>query len=284
MSGVDYFDDAQAINPFMTRSEPINRLVAVRELAAIREALEAAGISVHTVAAPPDCQDGVFTANWALVRSDTAIMSRLPNARKAEESYAAAALEALGKTIIHLPPSIQKFSGQGDALACGDILFGGHGYRSDPEALEFAARQLKLELVRLHTKPLVDKKGQPVSNAVSGLPDSFYYDLDLALAVLRPPLGGQKGLIAWCPDAFLPASRALLEAFDKVDKIEVTEEEAMNAFACNLVSTGQTVIMNAGAPSLAAAIESRGLQTVQLASPELAKGGGSIRCTSLSLG
>ncbi|QQS18999.1 hypothetical protein IPL68_03020 [Candidatus Saccharibacteria bacterium] len=59
--------------------------------------------------------------------------------------------------------------------------------------------------------------------------------------------------------------------------------EAKEAFACNLVSTGHTVVMSASAPQLQAAIESYGLQTITLAMPELAKGGGFIRCTTLTL-
>jgi N-dimethylarginine dimethylaminohydrolase len=41
--------------------------------------------------------------------------------------------------------------------------------------------------------------------------------------------------------------------------------------------------MNAGATEFAAAIEAHGLQTVRLENPELGKGGGSIRCTTLTL-
>lgn len=282
MSGVDYFSDDAPINPLMTQAEAIDLAEAAREHGRIKSALESADVTVHVVEPPKDCQDGVFTANWALVRRNKAVMARLPNARKAEEPYAAEILRGFGKEIVWLPEHIEKFSGQGDALPCGDYLFCGSGYRSDPEAQAFVAATLGYERIQLKAKPWLGSDGQPVINAYSGLPDSFYYDLDLALSILKFPEGSKKGLIAWCPAAFTPESQAVLRAFDGVDKIEVSESEAVSALVCNLVSTGETVIMNDDAPDFAVAIEAYGLKTIRLKNPQLAKGGGSMRCTTLS--
>jgi N-dimethylarginine dimethylaminohydrolase len=282
MSGVDYFDDGQAINPFMTQAEPIDLDKARVEHERIQAALESAGITVIKADPPVNCQDGVYTANWALVRGDKAVLASLPSARKAEEAYAAEVLAQYGKTVIRLPDGL-KASGQGDALPCGDLLFCGSQYRSDPEAQQFIADQLGYERIQLQTVPLLDDAGHPVTNTASGWPDSFYYDLDLAVSIIRFPSDEQKGLIAWCPAAFTPESQAILRALDSVDKIEVSEMEAREGFACNLVSTGQTVIMNSGGVQLATDLEAWGLRTIRLDNPELGKGGGSIRCTTLTL-
>ena len=83
MSGVGYFIDEAPINPFMTKHEPIDLAKAAQEHEAIQRALESVGVTVKRVAPPTNCQDGVLTANWALVRSDKAVLARLPNARKA---------------------------------------------------------------------------------------------------------------------------------------------------------------------------------------------------------
>ena len=282
MSGVDYFDDGQAINPFMTQSEPINLEKARAEHLQIQEALKSAGVTVVTVDPPAGCQDGVYTANWALVRGDTAVMSSLPAARKGEEVYAEHALAAQGKKIVHVPEGL-KFSGQGDALPCGNYLFCGSSYRSDVAAQEFVANTLGYERIQLEAVPQLDGAGEPVINAYSGWPDSFYYDIDLAISVIKAPDSGNKGLIAWCPEAFTEDSRMLLQNFDGVDKIEVSLEEAKHAFACNLVSTGETVVMSARAPEFKAALEQHGLTVVTPDISELAKGGGYIRCTTLTL-
>ena len=112
---------------------------------------------------------------------------------------------------------------------------------------------------------------------------SFFYDIDLALAVVKAPSGSTKGLIAYCPEAFTPDSRELLAAFDGVDKIEVSLIEAQMGFATNMVSTGQTVIMGRHAPELARALHDHGLTILSPDITELAKGGGYIRCTTLTL-
>lgn len=282
MSDIDYFDDGQPINPFMTQEAPIDLAKAKIEHENIRAALESAGVTVIKIKPPIGCQDGVYTANWALVRGDKAVLSSLPNARKGEEDYAEQQLVALGKTVIRVPEGLRA-SGQGDALPCGDVLFCGSQYRSDVEAQAFIAEQLGYDHIQLQTIPLLDENGQPVINSASGWPDSFYYDIDLALSIIKAPNGDRKGLIAWCPEAFTPESQAALRAYDAVDKIEVSEREAREGFACNLVSTGKTVIMNEGGMQLAKDLEANGLRIIRLNNPELSKGGGSIRCSTLTL-
>lgn len=275
MSGAEYFDDQSAINPYMDGSG-VDLEHAQAEHRSIQVAMERAGITVHKVPPPQDCQDGVYTANWALVRGDTAVLARLPNAREQEVPYAEQVLRGLGKKIAYVPDEL-RFSGQGDALPCGNYLFAGSNYRSDLAAQAFAAKTLGYELIQLQTVPKLDDKGNPVVNSYSGWPDSFFYDIDLALSVIRPDL------IAYCPEAFTPESQERLEALGGFEKIRVSLEEATEAFACNLVSTGSQVVMSNRAPQLQAELESRGLTVITPEVIELIKGGGFIRCTTLTL-
>jgi N-dimethylarginine dimethylaminohydrolase len=276
MSGADYFDDSQAINPYYIDGAPVNIAKAQAEHTMIRHALESAGITVVKVPPPKGCQDGIYTANWALIRGNTAILSHLPNAREAEEPYAEKVLKSLGKKVYKVPDGMH-FSGQGDHLACGNYLFTGSGYRTDPRTQDFVAKALGYEIISLQTVPELNRFGKPVINTASGWPDSFFYDIDLALAVIRPDL------IAWCPAAFMPESQQKLRAFTGVKKIEVSLSEAEQAFACNLISTGEIVIMSDHAPNLKAAIESYGLRTITPSVTEIVRGGGYIRCTTLTL-
>ncbi len=281
MSNAHHFSVTSAINPYYS-SPTADSSAAQTEHNTIRQALEQAGVKVTRVDAPADSQDGVYTANWALVRGSQAILASLPNVRKAAEDPAQAILEKQGLTVTRVPEGL-LFSGQGDALPCGDLLFCGKGYRSHEAAQAFAAEHLGYRRVQLQTLPQLDSTGQPVINAVSGLPDSYYYDIDLALAIIAPPTDNKEGIIAYCPEAFTEESRQILETFEEVDKIIVSEHEAREAFATNLVSTGQTVIMSADAPQLAADLQARGLEVIPVSAPELSKGGGFIRCISLSL-
>jgi len=276
MSGADYFNDGFAINAYMDDKIPVDIGKAKQEHHDIREALEEAGIEVIKVDPPRGCQDGVYTANWGLCRGDTTVMSSLPNKRKDEEPYAEKVLSDLGKRLVFVPDGL-KFSGQGDALPCGDYLFIGTNYRTDQKVHKFIADSLGFTVIGLQTIPSLDKQKKPIINKVTGWPDSFFYDIDLAIAILSPTL------IAWCPEAFTTDSQEKIRKLTDIEKIEVSYEEATEGFACNLVSTGKTVVMSANAPELQKTIEGKGLKTITPNITELAKGGGYIRCTTLTL-
>ncbi len=276
MSGTDYFDDGFAINAYMDDKVPIDAARATAEHAEIADCLTKAGIKVTKTTAPANCQDGVYTANWALVVGNKAILSNLPNKRQDEEPHAQRVLQDLGLDTIKLPGHV-PFSGQGDALVCGDYLFIGSNYRTDIESHALIQNEVPQKVVSLLTVPQLDDSGKPVINRVTGWPDSFFYDLDLALAVISPTC------IAWCPAAFTPQSQAIINQISDIEKIEVSLDEATRGFACNLVSTGSSVVMSDHAPELKSNLINRGLTIYTPHVTELLKGGGFIRCTTLTL-
>lgn len=276
VSGAEYFDDGFAINAYMDDAIPIDLPKAIQEHAVICQAYEAAGIEVIKVPAPERCQDGIYTANWGLVAGSKVILSNLPNKRKSEEPYAEHTLTDLGFNLVKFPEQY-KFSGQGDCLPCGKFLFVGSQYRTDHHVWPLLRRETGLHVIGLQTIPQKDAAGKPIINSVTEWPDSYFYDLDLALAVISPEL------IAWCPEAFTEESQKRIRAIDSLEKIEVSFDEAQHGFACNLVSTGETVIMSNHAPGLQSQLESRGFKVITPEVTELLKGGGFIRCCSLTL-
>src|SRR5487761_1572295 len=138
MSGPKYFA-VEELNPYSNKNNQPNPEKAAAEFASIRAAIKQAGVTVIKVDEPEGCQDGIFTANWGLCRGDICVLSSLPGPRKAEEPYAEKVLQGLGKKVIR-PPF--RFSGQGDALPCGNLLFAGRGYRNDPRIHEFLNKTL----------------------------------------------------------------------------------------------------------------------------------------------
>ncbi len=274
VSGAEFFADDFKINPYYG-GDSIDRAKAIAEHEAILTCFKEAGIELVKVDAPANCQDGVYTANWAITKNGKAVLSRLPKARKAEEPYAKQRLQELGYEIYEVPNNL-LFSGQGDALRCGDYLFAGSGYRSEPEAQQFVAKILGLQLIQLHAKPQLNPDGTPHTNPETQHADSFFYDLDLALSVI------DEHTIAYCPEAFDEESIQKIKA-TPVDKIQVSFEECTEGFACNLVSTGKHVIMSNRAPKFQTELEKRGLICLTPDVTELKKGGGYIRCISLWL-
>ena len=217
VSGADYFTDDYKINPYYTETK-INREKAIAEHARIVECFREAGIEIIKVDPPKGCQDGVYTANWAIVKDGIAVMARLPEARKGEEAYARKKLEEQGiKT--YLVPENYLYSGQGDSLRCGKYLFAGRGYRSDPEAQTFVADKLGLELIQVHANPQLNADGSIHINPATNHADSFWYDLDLAISII------DEHTIAYCPGALDEESNKKLEAIQDLDKIIVDYDE-----------------------------------------------------------
>lgn|SRR5574344_440475 len=275
VSGAEYFSDDYKINPYYSESK-IDKTEACKEHAEIVGLFKEAGIDIIKVPAPATSQDGVYAANWAIVKDGVAVMARLPEARKNEEAYAEGVLQKLGIKTIKVPNNM-LFSGQGDALRVGKYLIAGRGYRSEPAAQQFVADTLGLELIQVHAIPELNDDGSEHINPATNHADSFFYDLDLAVSVLR------EDMIAYCKDALDKESQEKIAALP-IEKIEVSLDEAMKGFACNLVSTGETVIMSDKAPKFKAELIRRGFKVLSPHVEELVKGGGFIRCVSLSIG
>jgi N-dimethylarginine dimethylaminohydrolase len=129
--------------------------------------------------------------------------------------------------------------------------------------------------VPLQTVPL--SENDPLAlNPVTGRADSYFYDVDLAIGII------DEETIVYAESAFDAESRHRLENLP-LTRILVDEKEAIEGFACNLVSTGRDVIMSEDAPKLAEQLESRGYRIHTPRAREIAKGGGFIRCISLTL-
>lgn len=242
------------INPYMDTEDQPDKEAAIAEHNAILAAHKAAGRRLEYIPTVPGCPDMIYTANAALVRGEKVILAELLPERKPELPHYEAWLKKAGYEVIRAP---YLFSGQGDALPCGDMIFAGSEWRTDPRMHDFIRNTLGYEVISLHT----------ISNR--------WYDIDLAIGVINP------SLIAYCPEVFDEESQEKILALD-IEKIDVSLEEAEN-FALNLVSDGKTVTMTQGCPELAKNLRERGLEVFELKTTELKKGGGGIRCTSLAL-
>lgn len=255
VSDAEHFRVDYEINPYMSTTDQPDQAAAVAEHRAIVAAHRRAGRVVEHLPSAPECPDMVFTANAALVSGETAVLGNLPAPRQPETPHHRMWLQDNGFTVLDAP---YPFSGQGDALPCGNLLLAGYGQRTDRRMHELLGAKLGYDVVSLRTV------------------GPQWYDLDLAIAVVDNP-----HTLAWCPQAFDEPSRRAVRGLG-LDLIEVSPDEA-GQFALNLVSDGATVTMTDRAPLLAAELRARGLHVVELATAQLAKGGGGVRCTALTL-
>ncbi len=254
VSDAAHFRVDYEINPYMRTEVQPDRAAAVREHRAIVAAHLASGRRVEYLPSAPECPDMVFTANAAVVRGDRAVLGSPPPERKAEVPYFQEWLTGRGYQVVEAP---HAFSGQGDALAFGDLLLAGYGQRTDPRMHAVLARELGYEVVPLRTV------------------SPRWYDLDLAVGVV------DDHTLAYCPEALDGPSRGRLRGLG-ADLVEVSAAEA-ERFALNLVSDGAVVTMARGVRRFADALRDRGLRVVELDTAELSKGGGGVRCTALTL-
>ncbi|PVZ07651.1 dimethylarginine dimethylaminohydrolase family protein [Actinomycetospora cinnamomea] len=258
VSDARHFRIDYVINPYMDTADQPDPSAAAAEHEALVDAHVRAARTVERMPTVAEHPDMVYTANGAVVVDGVAVLGDPPPPRRGEIPHHRRALGALGLQVLDAP---FPFSGQGDALACGDLLLAGHGRRTDPRMLPFLAEHLEREVVPLRTA------------------GPEWYDLDLAVGVL------DAATVAWFPDALDGPSRRRLDCMAGlagVDLVEVSRAEA-EAFALNLVSDGRTVTMTTGAPRLADRLRDRGYTVDEVATDQLRKGGGGVRCTALTL-
>ena len=209
----------------------------------------------------PGLPDLVFTANAALVRDRTAILSSfLHPERQGEEPHFQASLAANGFEVHTLPREVY-FEGAGDALFdCKlDLLWFGHGVRSSIQALPYF-------------KILLDVEVQPLT-----LLQTRFYHLDTCFC----PLTG--GYLLYYPDAFDAASNSAIEARVAPElRLAVSEEDAFS-FACNAINLGRTVILHSMSAASKQWLAERDFNVIETSTTEFLKAGGSAKCLSLRL-
>jgi len=266
-----YFSIDYEINPWMDKSNIVDKINAQKQWENLASAYESLEVKVRTIEPIEKLPDMVFTANAGLVTPASPCPSgrraagedkkiilanfRYPE-RKPESNYFEKWFAAEGYEVIKID-SNAYFEGQGEALWLGNRLVVGYGFRAN-----LAGHR---ELRKYLGKRLVSVK----------IVDPRFYHLDTCFL----PLNGTTAAIY--PAAFDTDS---LKKLTKLipNLIEVSKEDALN-FACNSVAVGKKLVMPAGARELPKKIQDLGYEVIQLDISEFKKSGGGIRCLTLDL-
>lgn len=263
MCSPDYFDVVDVKNPFMSgQVGTVNRTLARKQWEELRVAFETAGKPVSLIQPLEGLEDMVFCANQTLVGL-TPKMERvclLGNMRHPSRRREVPAFESWfkreGYRIARLKDSTLLFEGAGDALwhPGKRLLWGGHGFRSQPEAYDEVARVFETPVVLLK---LVNEK---------------FYHLDTCFCPLTP-----EAVLIY-PSAFDAASLELiLKIFPVV--LTASESEASRYMACNAaVLDGRTAVVQRGTTSVSRHMGGMGLNVVEVDTSEFIKSGGSVYC------
>ena len=262
MSPPDHFDVVDVKNPFMAgNAGTVDRALALEQWAAMRKTFAAEGARVEIVPALAACEDMVFCANTALLGLSAdghpvCVPAHMTFAsRRAEVAPMVIWARSAGYDVIDVADTTLRFEGSGDAIwhPGRRLLWGGFGWRTDPQIYRALAAQLNVPVMSL------------------ALTDSTYYHLDTCFC----PLDGTSVLVF--PSAIAPEGMQLVRAvFENI--VEVDAEEAAR-FACNAaVMPSGAVAIDRRASATAARLRSFGYRTVELDTGEFLKSGGSVYC------
>lgn len=253
----EYFGIEYEINPWMSVEHGVNRGRAAAQWRALERTLIDLGVDVDLMTPVKGLPDLVFTANAGLVFRDLFIPSRFRfGVRQGETPHFESWARSRGFEVIETPQGMD-FEGAGDALFCGDALFAGYRFRSDVRSHQWVGERLGVEVLPME---LVDPR---------------YYHLDTCFC----PIASDAAI--YYPGAFDEYGRAVIR--ERIPTlVEVRAEEAQS-FSCNAVVVGRTVVLNRGAPGLAADLERLGYATRALDLSEFIKSGGSAKCLTLRI-
>lgn len=261
MCAPDHFEVSYVINPWMAGNVAhADHTIAQQQWSVLVSEISSIA-NVQRISAKVGVPDLVFTANGGVVRGNKVVLSRFRHVeRQAEEMHFEQWFTAHGFEVLKLAPDL-PFEGAGDALLDrhDDLMWFGHGHRSDLACAEPLARMLEVEV-------------QPLR-----LVDPRFYHLDTCFC----PLEG--GEVMYFPDAFDAASQAVIA--DRVPahrRVIVSAEDALD-FACNSVNCGAHIFLNRASKALVASLVQRGYTVHQTPLTEFLKAGGAAKCLTLKL-
>jgi N-dimethylarginine dimethylaminohydrolase len=256
MSWPRHYAIKYSINPWMSLQNQVIAQKAAKQWIDLHHTIIQLGGYVHYVEPKPSVPDMVFTANSGFrVDKEVIVSSFKCKERQNETKLYKKWFDQNGYKTYLMPRGI-RFEGAGDALACGDLLFCGYGFRSDIKAASFVKDTLKV-------KEVVSVK----------LVDPYFYHLDTCFC----PLNENTALIY--PNAFEKESLSKIKG--RINIIEVVEEDAKK-FACNAVVLGNQVIIPAGCQDTKEELMPDFVPH-EIEMSEFIKAGGACKCLTLIL-
>ncbi|MBI4423426.1 MAG: amidinotransferase [Elusimicrobia bacterium] len=262
----DHYDVVDVKNPFMVgKAGTVDKAAARAQWDSVREAYAARGKTVKLVSPVEGLEDMVFCSNTAMVGLTTrmervCLLSRMRHpSRRREVPYIEQWFKGEGYRIQRLSDETAMFEGMGDCVwhPGKRLLWGGYGFRSDPEVYPEVAQAFEAPVILLR---LVNER---------------FYHLDTCFCPLN-----QEAVLIY-PSAFDPESLGLiLKIFPIV--LVAEEAEATRNLACNAaVIDSKSAILQKGSDIAMRHIHAIGLETVPVDTTEFIKSGGSVFCLRL---
>ncbi len=261
-----YFEVNYEGNEFMKENlNSVDKDLALLQWNALKDLYQKLGFEVELIEPAQGLVDMVFTANQSFPFMDSSgnkkvILSKMKNQqRKREVEYFKAFFLKRDYEVIELPEEVKYFESMGDAIIDyhRNIIFSGHGFRTQETISGFLSNYTNFKVVKLH------------------LINQYLYHLDTCLSILN----SDSVIIA--ESAFDEESLRLIKHnFENV--INVGEIENLKYFLCNChCPDGKNVIVQRGGNAFKESISRRGFNLIEVETSEFIKSGGSVFCMKL---
>lgn len=268
MCAPDYFDVLDVKNPFMVGKQgTVDKARARAQWESIRDAYAKFGKTIKTIPAQGGLEDMVFCSSQTLVgltsrMERVCVLSHMRHpSRRREVPYFEKWFQAEGYRVVRLKDASLTFEGAGDCRwhPGKRLLWGGHGFRTDPEVYE--------EISEIFETPVMRLK----------LTNERFFRLETCFCPLT-----QEAILIY-PPAFDAASLELiLKLFPIV--LASDEAEAVRFMSCNAaVIDSKVAIMQQGAVVCSRHMRAVGLDVTEVDTSEYIKSGGSVSCMGLGI-
>ena len=261
----DYYDISEPRNPYMAESlGKVDKARARAQWEELRSVFEKLGKPVRLIDPVPGFDDMVFVTNQTFVgltsrMEKVCLLGHMRHpARRGEVPCFENWFKAEKYRIARLPDPALTFEGTGDGIwhPGKRLLWGGHGFRTDPEVYAGIAQLFESPVVLLK---LVNER---------------FCHLDTCFC----PLTSEAVLIY--PPAFAPESlEMILRMFPVV--LAVEEREAIEKMACSAAVVDSTAIVQKGAANAIRHMKALGLSVIEADVSEFVKSGGSVFCLKM---
>ena len=252
-----FYDIRYEINPWMDRTNSIDKAKTQEEYNTLTYAYDQLGITYDELGCVEELPDQVFTTDLGHAEKNIFIKAnfKYPERQK-EAEIAEHYFKDKGYEIKTMPEDV--FFEGGDFLKINDTYLFGYGKRSSKEAAAHLSEILHKEILSIE------------------LPDEYYYHLDTCVA----PLNQDTVLVH--EKALTDDGMALIrETFPTI--IPTSEEDNKN-FACNLVTFDNDLIMTQGISNeLKDTLTEKGFRIITIPMSQYLKGGGSVHCVSMEI-
>ncbi len=258
MTKPTYYDVVYEINPWMNTSVGVDKSLAMQQWQGVVNAYEKLGVKVELMEPDPKFPDMVFSANVGLVQGNSFLRSNFKYEQRRGEAHLAEEWFRDHNFKVTTIPEELSFEGTGDALICGDFIFGGYGFRTEKEAYSHVSEAFNMEVVPIQ------------------LHHDRFYHLDTCLAVLN------DDTVLCYADSFSPEDVNTIQRRVK-NFVRVSRDDNMK-FACNSLCVDDSVIINAGiSDELKQNLTSLDFKIIEVDTGEFIKAGGSVWCMTLAL-